>query len=82
HDWTGASPASRAGVAWRRPGDWLRRPPVTTSVAGLYLAGPFSPPGNTPSTPVLAAALAAYGVHAHLAPPRSAPDHGAARHGP
>lgn len=63
HDFTAAVPDPGAGVAWRRFGDWVRRPPVSTPVAGLYLAGPFSPAGNDPSAVLLSAALAATACH-------------------
>lgn len=70
HDWADAAPSRGAGVAWRRFGDWWRRPPVTTPIAGLFLAGPSSPAGLTPSAVVLSAALAAYGVSGASTPAR------------
>jgi UDP-galactopyranose mutase len=66
HDYTRAAPDPGAGVAWHRFADWLRRPPISTAVGGLYLAGPCSRGGATPSAVVLSGALAAYGVNAQL----------------
>lgn len=66
HEWASAKPAMGAGVAWRGYGDWFRRPPVTSPIPGLYLAGPYTPAGNHPSATVLSAALAASAVHARL----------------
>jgi phytoene dehydrogenase-like protein len=57
------------GVAWHGFTSWLRRPPVTTEIAGLYTAGPASPAGPSASQVVLSAALASYGCHDYLATP-------------
>jgi phytoene dehydrogenase-like protein len=59
-------PRRAYGVAWNGFRSWLRRPPVTTEVAGLYTAGPFSPAGASASSVVLSAALAAYSCHDYL----------------
>jgi hypothetical protein len=45
---------------------WTRRPPVSSEVAGLFTAGPFSPAGPGGSAEVLSGALAAYAVHGYL----------------
>ena len=62
-------PRPAYGVAWIGFRSWLRRPPVTTEVSGLYTAGPFSPAGASASHVVLSAALAAYGCHDYLNAP-------------
>jgi phytoene dehydrogenase-like protein len=67
HDYRAATPRPAYGVAWQGFGSWLRRPPVTSETAGLFLAGPFSPAGPGPSQVVCAAALASYGCHDYLA---------------
>jgi phytoene dehydrogenase-like protein len=59
-------PRPSYGVAWNGFGSWLRRPPVTTGIFGLYTAGPFSPAGPSASHVVLSAALAAYGCQDYL----------------
>lgn len=67
HDFTQGRPDPGAGIAWQGFGSWLRRPPVTSGVDRLFLAGPFSPAGESPSSVVLSGALASYGVHELLA---------------
>ena len=62
HDFGSAAPRPAAGVAWDGLGSWTRRPPVTSEVAGLFTAGPFSPAGPGGSAEVLSGALAAYAV--------------------
>jgi phytoene dehydrogenase-like protein len=59
HDFTNPRPDPSWGPRWRRASDLSRRPPVTTEVRGLFLAGASSPAGNGPSQVVLSAALAA-----------------------
>jgi hypothetical protein len=66
HDCKQMFPRPSYGVAWNGSASWLRRPPVTTEVSGLYTAGPFSPAGASASHVVLSAALAAYGCHNYL----------------
>jgi UDP-galactopyranose mutase len=66
HDCKQMFPRPSYGVAWNGFGSWLRRPPVTTAVSGLYTAGPFSAAGASASHVVLSAALAAYGCHDYL----------------
>lgn len=66
HDCKQMFPRPSYGVAWNGFGSWLRRPPVTTEVSGLYTAGPFSAAGASASHVVLSAALAAYGCHDYL----------------
>jgi phytoene dehydrogenase-like protein len=66
HDYARATPRPAAGLAWDGFRSWSGRPPVTTGVRGLFLAGPFSPGGNAPSSVVLSGALAAYGAHDDL----------------
>ena len=66
HDFAAARPDPSAGVAWRRFADWLRRPPVSGALPGLYLAGPHSAAGGGLSETVLAGALASYAVHDRL----------------
>jgi phytoene dehydrogenase-like protein len=66
HDCKQMSPRPSYGVAWNCFGSWLRRPPVTTEVSGLYTAGPFSAAGASASHVVLSGALAAYGCHDYL----------------
>lgn len=66
HDFTRTHPQPGYGVAWDGFGSWLRRPPITTPVAGLFLAGPFSAAGSGPSHVVLSGALASYACQAYL----------------
>jgi phytoene dehydrogenase-like protein len=66
HDCKQMFPRPSYGVAWNGFGSWLRRPPVTTEVSGLYTAGPFSAAGASASHVVLSAALAAYGCRDYL----------------
>ena len=68
HDFNATLPRASYGAAWSGFGSWLRRPPVTTDIPGLYTASPSSPGGPGPSQVVLSAALAAYGCHDHLSP--------------
>lgn len=70
HDYARATPRPAAGLAWDGFRSWSGRPPVTNGVRGLFLAGPFSPGGNAPSSVVLSGALAAYGAHDYLDPAR------------
>jgi phytoene dehydrogenase-like protein len=66
HDFRLATPRPCYGVAWHGFRSWLRRPLVTSEIAGLFLAGPFSPAGPGPSHVVASAALAAYGCLDYL----------------
>ena len=66
HDYRSTTPRPAAGVAWEGLRSWTRRPPVTSEVAGLFTAGPFSPAGPGGSAEVLSGALAAYGVQAYV----------------
>jgi len=67
HDFGAPVPRPAAGVAWQGFRGWLSRPPVSTSLPGLWTASPSSPGGNGASQVVLSAALAAYGCHEALA---------------
>jgi phytoene dehydrogenase-like protein len=66
HDYHAAIPRPAYGVAWQGFDSWLRRPLVTSDIAGLFLAGPFSPAGPGPSQVVGSAALASYRCHDYL----------------
>jgi len=66
HDFRDTTPRPSAGVAWDGLRSWTRRPPVSSEVAGLFTAGPFSPAGPGGSAEVLSGALAAYAVQAYL----------------
>jgi hypothetical protein len=66
HDYAAAVPRTGAGVAWHGFRSWLRRPPISSVIPGLFVAGPFSRGGNSPSATVLSAALASYGGHDYL----------------
>jgi hypothetical protein len=55
-----------AGIAWDGYRSWLARPPVTTDLPGLFLAGPFSPGGGSASAVILSGALASYACHDYL----------------
>ncbi len=66
HDYRNGTPRPSAGIAWDGFRSWLNRPTVTTGVPGLFLAGPFSPGGSSPSSVVLSGALASYGCHDYL----------------
>jgi phytoene dehydrogenase-like protein len=66
HDYANGSPRSSAGIAWNGFRSWLDRPAVTTEMPGLFLAGPFSPGGSSPSSVVLSGALASYACHDYL----------------
>jgi UDP-galactopyranose mutase len=69
HDYSATRPRASYGAAWSGFASWLRRPPVTTEIQGLYAANPSSPAGPGPSQIVLSAALAAYGCHDYLRHP-------------
>ena len=66
HNFNATLPRASYGAAWSGFPSWLRRPPVTTEIPGLYAASPSSPAGPGPSQVVLSAALAAHGCHDHL----------------
>ena len=66
HDFNATLPKPSYGAAWSGFASWLRRPSVTTTIPGLYTAGPSSPAGSGASQVVLSAALAAYSCQGHL----------------
>jgi phytoene dehydrogenase-like protein len=66
HDFGSISTSSSGGVTWQGFRSFLRRPPVTTEIAGLFLAGPFSAAGASPSAVLLSSALAAYRCQNYL----------------
>jgi Flavin containing amine oxidoreductase len=66
HDFNTTLPKPSCGAAWNGFASWLRRPPVTTKIPGLYTASPSSPAGPGASQVVLSAGLAAYSCHDHL----------------
>jgi UDP-galactopyranose mutase len=66
HDFTKTQPRPSYGMAWSGFSSWLRRPPVTTEIPGLYAASPSSPAGSSAPQVLLSAALAAYGCHDDL----------------
>ena len=63
HDFGSASPSPDAGLADRGFKGWSRRPPTTSDLGGLFLAGPFSAAGPGPSSVILSGALASYAAH-------------------
>lgn len=63
HDFGAASPSPDGGLADRGFRGWARRPPTSSDLAGLYLAGPFSAAGPSPSAVILSGALASYAAH-------------------
>lgn len=67
HDHAAGGPAPSAGLAFQGFRSWIRRPPVSTAVPGLYTAGPFSPAGPSASQTILSGALASYACHDRLA---------------
>ncbi len=69
HDYR-AGRTDPTGVGWRGFGSWLDRPPVTSRVSGLFLAGAYSRGGAEPSQQVLSGALAAYACQRLVAPDR------------
>ena len=66
HDYGHAVPSRSAGIAWDGFRSWLARPAVTSDLPGLFLAGPYSPGGSSPSAVVLSAALASYACADYL----------------
>src|SRR5829696_2711627 len=66
HDFGSIGARSTGAVTWQGFRSFLRRPPVTTEIAGLFLAGPFSAAGAAPSAVVLSSALAAYRCQNYL----------------
>lgn len=70
HDYRRPVPDPSAGVGWRGFRHWLDRPPITSSLPGLFTAGPFSRGGPAPSMQVLSGALAAYACQRRVAPDR------------
>lgn len=63
HDYREAVPRVGAGVAWDGFRSWLHRPPITSSIPGLFLAGPQSRGGAGLSETLLSGALASYACH-------------------
>ena len=68
HDFRTGGPRPAYGAAWHGRRSWLDRPPITTEVPGLFLAGPWSPAGSGISAEILSGALAAYGADPRLDP--------------
>jgi len=66
HDFGSIGARSSGAVTWQGFRSFLRRPPVTTEIAGLFVAGPFSAAGAAPSAVVLSSALAAYRCQNYL----------------
>jgi hypothetical protein len=66
HDFGMPTVRPSAGVAWQGFRTFLRRPAVTTTIPGLFLAGPFSPAGAAPSSVVLSGALASMSCQDYL----------------
>lgn len=58
-DYRAASPRPAAGIRWDGFRGWYERPPVRSSVPGLFVAGPGSPAGPALSSQLLSGALAA-----------------------
>jgi UDP-galactopyranose mutase len=58
HDFTVHNPDPAWGPAWARRSDLVRRAPITTDVAGLFIAGAASAGGNGPSQIIQTGALA------------------------
>jgi UDP-galactopyranose mutase len=58
HDFTVDNPDPAWGPAWTRRSDLVRRTPITSDVAGLFLAGAASAGGNGPSQVIQTGALA------------------------
>ncbi|QDP97602.1 FAD-dependent oxidoreductase [Microlunatus elymi] len=70
HDYTEPRTDPTAGLGWRGFAGWLKRPPISSELTGLYTAGPFSRGGPAPSMQVLSGALAAYASQRLVAPDR------------
>lgn len=70
YDYADSRPDPAAGVGWQGFGSWLDRPPTTSVVPGLFIAGPASRSGPGPSQQILAGALAAYAAQHRIAPDR------------
>ena len=70
YDYAASRPDPAAGVAWQGFGSWLDRPPTTSAVPGLFIAGPSSRSGPGPSQQILSGTLAAYAVQHRIAPDR------------
>lgn len=60
HDFTDGAPDPAWGPAWTRRSDLARRAPITSDVAGLFLAGAASAAGNGASHVIQTGALACY----------------------
>ncbi len=58
HDFTVDNPDPAWGPAWSRRSDLVRRTPITSEVAGLFIAGAASAGGNGPSQVIQTGALA------------------------
>ena len=70
HDYASGHPDPAAGAEWRGFRSWLDRPPTTSALPGLYVAGPSSRSGSDPSAQILSGALAAYAAQRRIAPGR------------
>ena len=67
-DYRAGTERASYGAAWHGRRSWLDRPPITTEVWGLFLAGPWSPAGSGISAEILSGALATYGADTRLIP--------------
>lgn len=62
YDYGNARPDREAGVRWQGFASWLDRPPTTSALPGVFLAGPWSRSGQGPDREILSAALASNAV--------------------
>lgn len=70
YDFAAGRPDPTAGPAWRGFGSWLDRPPTSSRLPGLFIAGPSARTGSAPSQQILSGALAAYAAQRLIAPDR------------
>ena len=63
HDFGRTRPSSAYGLVGLGFRGWTRRPPISSEVTGLFLAGPWSAAGPGPAQQVLSGALASYACH-------------------
>jgi UDP-galactopyranose mutase len=68
HDFDRTQPSAAYGLVGPGFSGWTQRPPISSEVAGLFLAGPWSAAGPGPAQQVLSGALAAYACHELLSP--------------
>ena len=66
HDFGRGQPSAAYGLIGSGFPGWTRRPPISSEVAGLFLAGPGSAAGPGPAQQVLSGALASYACHGLL----------------